>query len=112
MVSMSTRQVVTIVDDINGREGAETVAFAYSGRSYEIDLGEKNKAKLEKALEPFIFAARTVGGSARPSVRKASASPVSVDRHAVRAWATEQGLEVAKRGRIAKTVLEAFRRAH
>jgi hypothetical protein len=112
MVVMGKRQVVTITDDINGREGAETVTFAYAGRSYEIDLGEKNKAKLEKALEPFILAARKAGGPTRPSGRKASGLPSSVDRNAVRAWANEQGLEVATRGRIAKTVLDAFRQAH
>ena len=59
---MAKKEVVTITDDIDGRAGAETVTFAYAGRSYEIDLGEKNKAKLEKALEPFIGPARKVGG--------------------------------------------------
>jgi hypothetical protein len=112
MIVMGKRQVVAITDDITGREGAETVTFAYAGRNYEIDLGEKNKAKLEKALEPFIRAARKAGGPARPSARNASRSPLSVDLKAVRAWATEQGLEVAKRGRLAKSVLEAFRQAH
>jgi len=112
MVVMGKRQVVTITDDINGSEGAQTVTFAYAGRNYEIDLGEKNKAKLEKALEPFIRAARKAGGPTRPSARKASGSPLSVDLNAVRAWATEQGLEVAKRGPLAKTVLDAFRQAH
>jgi Lsr2 protein len=37
---------------------------------------------------------------------------VSIDLNAVRAWATEQGLEVAKRGRLAETVLDAFHQAH
>src|SRR5947209_18048001 len=108
---MSTKEVVTITDDIDGRTGAETVTFAYAGRSYEIDLGEKNKAKLEKALEPFIGAARKVGGrqaAAGKSGRSASRQPsAGVDLNAVRSWAAEQGMEVAKRGRLAKNVLEA-----
>src|SRR3982751_4506058 len=68
---MAKRQVVTITDDIDGREGAETVTFAYAGRSYEIDLREKNRTKLEKALEPFIGAARRAADSG-PGPRKAA----------------------------------------
>lgn len=111
-VVMAMRQVVAVTDDMNGREGAETVTFAYAGRSYLIDLDEKNKAKLGKTLEPFILGARKAGGPRRPSARKASGSPLSVDLNAVRAWATEQGIEFGKRGRVAKTVLDAFRQAH
>ena len=70
MWRMGKKEVVTITDDIDGRAGAETVTFAYAGRSYEIDLGEKNKAKLEKALQPFIGAARS-----NASVR----SPMHID---------------------------------
>ena len=63
---MAKRQVVTITDDIDGRAGAQTVSFAYAGRSYEIDLGERNKAKLEKGLEPFIAAATRFANAAAP----------------------------------------------
>lgn len=114
---MGKREVVTITDDIDGRAGAETVTFAYAGRTYEIDLGEKNKAKLEKALEPFIGAARRVGGN-NAAVRKASGRSASrppssgLDLNAVRNWAAEQGIEVAKRGRLAKSVLDAFLKAN
>ena len=73
---MGKKEVVTITDDIDGRAGAETVTFAYAGRSYEIDLGEKNKAKLEKALEPFIGAARKAGGN-RVAARKTSGRSAS-----------------------------------
>jgi hypothetical protein len=114
---MGKKEVVTITDDIDGRAGAETVTFAYAGRSYEIDLGEKNKAKLERALEPFIGAARRVGGkqaaAGKVSGRSASRQPsAGVDLNAVRSWAAEQGMEVAKRGRLAKNVLEAFLKAN
>jgi hypothetical protein len=109
---MAKKELVTITDDIDGRSAAETVTFAYAGRSYEIDLGEKNKAKLEKALQPFIGAARKAGGSTRPAGRKAAPSSSSGDLNEVRSWAEAQGLEVAKRGRISKKVLDAFRQAH
>src|SRR3954447_16256652 len=106
---MGKKEVVTITDDIDGRPGAETVTFAYAGRSYEIDLGQKNKAKLEKALKPFIGAARRAGRT-QAAVRKASGhsaprlQSAGVDLNAVRSWAAEQGMEVAKRGRLAKNV--------
>ena len=90
---MAKRQVVTITDDIDGRAGAQTVSFAYAGRSYEIDLGERNRAKLEKGLEPFIAAARRVGGPGRSATRKGSTT-ATPDRQAVRAWAAEHGHEV------------------
>jgi hypothetical protein len=113
---MGKKEVVTITDDIDGREGAQTVTFSYAGRNYEIDLGKKNRAKLEKALEPFIAAARKAGSTGRAVAvsRPASRRPSSegLDLRAVRAWAVDQGLEVAQRGRVAKNVLEGFRRAH
>lgn len=56
-------QKVTFVDDLDQSEGAETIRFAYKGQAYEIDLGEKNRDKLEKALKPFIDAARAPGGN-------------------------------------------------
>jgi hypothetical protein len=117
MWGMGKKEVVTITDDIDGRAGAETVTFAYAGRSYEIDLGEKNKAKLEKALEPFIGAARRASGNqiaARKTSGRSASRPTSsgLDLNAVRRWATEQGLVVAKRGRLARNVVDAFLQAN
>jgi hypothetical protein len=111
---MARKQVVTVTDDINGREGAETVSFSYAGHSYEIDLGEKNLAKLEKALEPFIGAARKVNGngSSRRSPARAARGSADFDRAAVRAWAQEQGIEVSARGRLSQSVVEAYQAAH
>lgn len=111
---MAKKQVVTITDDINGYEGARTVTFAYAGRTYEIDLGDKNRAKLEKALQPFINAARKVNAprpQRRPATRAATASS-GPDRAAVRAWAAEHGFEVSHRGRLPQKVVEAYHQAH
>ncbi len=103
--SMAKKQIVTITDDIDGRSAAETVSFAYAGRNYEIDLGEKNKAKLEKSLAPFISAAR------KPATGR-KAAVTTLDLNAVRSWAAQQGFEVAARGRVAKKVIEAFLQSH
>jgi len=81
MLGMGKKEVVTITDDIDDRAGAETVSFAYAGRSYEIDLGKKNQAKLEKALEPFIAAARKVGSQAAPRTHPPRHRPGPHRRH-------------------------------
>jgi hypothetical protein len=103
---MAKKQIVTITDDIDGRSAAETVSFAYAGRNYEIDLGERNKAKLEKALEPFISAAR------KPAPGRKASVAAPLDLNAVRSWAAQQGLQVAARGRVAKKIIEAFLQSH
>jgi Lsr2 len=52
---------------LTGREPAETVAFSLDSRDYELDLSKKNAAKLRKALEPYVAAARRsgIGGRGR-----------------------------------------------
>ena len=61
---MARKQIVELVDDIDGGTASETVQFGYAGSSYEIDLNEKNVAALEKALAPYLAAGRRAG---RPS---------------------------------------------
>lgn len=51
---MAQRVVVTLSDDIDGSEAAETIAFGLDGKSYEIDLNEANAKKLRKALAPYV----------------------------------------------------------
>jgi hypothetical protein len=56
---MAQTVIVQLTDDIDGGEADETVAFALSGVSYEIDLNAKNAEKLREAFAPFIAKART-----------------------------------------------------
>ena len=109
-IGAMTRSVsVVITDDLDGSEGAKTVAFSFDGVPYEIDLGEANRAKLAAALEPFMAA----GHRARRSERRGSGRPAhSVDRAAVRAWAREAGLAVSERGRISAEVMRQYEAAH
>ncbi|MGX1491238.1 hypothetical protein RKD41_003497 [Streptomyces tendae] len=55
---MAQKVVVTLFDDIDGSEAAETIAFGLDGKSYEIDLNEANAKKLRKALAPYVEAGR------------------------------------------------------
>jgi hypothetical protein len=105
-LSMAKTVSVVVTDDLDGTPDAETVTFSFNGQSYEIDLGRKNAAKLEKSLQPFVDAGRR-------SAHRRTAKPVRgagsrVDRAAVRAWAAGQGLKVSERGRISADVLSQY----
>jgi hypothetical protein len=111
VISMAKRTLVTISDDLDGTEGATEVSFGYGGVSYVIDLSEKNQAKLEKALAPYLQAARRAPGASR-QVRGAGAAPAGLDLAAVRLWAAANDIVVAERGRVAKTVIDAYQAAN
>jgi hypothetical protein len=100
-----------MTDDLDGSDDAETISFGFGGVVYEIDLGQKNRAKLEKALAPFIEAGRRVprGGRRRAADRSPGAS---VDRGAIRAWAKSVGIKVPERGRISADIMRQYEEAH
>ena len=41
---MAQKVHITLEDDLDGGDATETVAFGLDGRSYEIDLNDKNAA--------------------------------------------------------------------
>jgi hypothetical protein len=86
------------------------VAFSFDGQSYEIDLGHKNLASLQKSLQPFMEAGRRT--AARKAARPSRGASPRVDRAAVRTWAAEQGLQVSERGRISAEVMSKYEAAH
>ena len=102
---MRTTHIV-VTDDLDGSEGAETVSFAYQGVEYTIDLAEKNQAKLQKALTPYLQAGSRVAG--RKKTAGVSSAPRRNDLSAVREWARENGHQVSERGRISAEVLDAY----
>lgn len=108
---MSKRVSVIITDDLDGSENAETVSFGFDGVTYEIDLGKKNRARLEKALAPFIEVGRRVPRSGR---RRGASRPGGspADRSAVRAWARAAGLKVSERGRISADIMRQYDAVH
>lgn len=120
---MAQKRIVTVeyVDDITGDALTEaqvnTVRFGFSGTEYEIDLSKKNADALEKALKPYVEAARRVSGRRgrpkAPTARTNSGSGRSAAQlQAIREWAGKNGYEVAPRGRIAAEVLQAFDAEH
>ena len=71
--------------------------FGVGGSEYEIDLSEKNAAKLRKQLAPFVEHARRASGQSRRPVRTAASRRRSRD---IRSWAQAQGIQLSERGRI------------
>src|SRR5258708_20084463 len=108
---MSRSVSVIITDDLDGSENAETVSFGFRGVSYEVDLGKKNQAKLEKALAPFIQAGRKAPAGGRRRTASRAAGPAA-DRTAVRAWARTAGLKVSGPGRITAHLILPSQDAH
>jgi Lsr2 len=107
---MAKTMVVTVTDDIDGSDGAETITFSFDGQSYEIDLSDKNRKKFQKGLQPFIDSGRHAARQGTP--RSAPSKTSRKDSSAIRAWASGQGLSVSERGRIPATVVAQYEAAH
>ena len=108
---MASVTEVRLVDDIDGGEAAETVAFDLEGKNYQIDLSKTHAAQLREALAPYVAAARRAGSSPAQRGRPASAARPALNRHetaGIREWAAANGFEVSTRGRIAAKVREAY----
>ncbi len=106
-ISMARVVVEQLVADIDGGEAAETLKFSYRGVDYELELSEKNVAKMEKALDPYLSAARRVKGS-RATSRRSTGATVGPSSTDVREWAKSQGIPVSNRGRVAAAVLRQY----
>jgi hypothetical protein len=107
---MAQKVVTHLLDDLDGKEAAETVAFGLDGALYEIDLSSKNAAKLRDAVAAYVGAARKAGrvparGKGRTS---GSAAADREQNQAIREWAKKQGLNVSERGRIPAEIVEKY----
>ena len=60
---MAQKVHITLEDDLDGGDAAETVAFGLDGRTYEIDLNAKNAKALRDALAKYVAAGRRASGS-------------------------------------------------
>ena len=103
---MAKKTVVEWVDDIDGTAASETVTFTIDGSRYEIDLSEKNAAKLRKAMGGWIEASRRSGNR---KARGGQAKHDPSESTKARKWALETGLDVGPRGRLRSEVLDAYR---
>lgn len=110
---MARTTIVQLVDDLDGSEAHETIRFGLDGLSYEIDLSNKNAAKLRNALQPFVDHGTRISGRAAAASRGGARRPAVAEREqnkAIRAWAIRKGLDVAPRGRIKSEIVEQYHR--
>lgn len=112
---MATRTVVQLLDDIDGSAADETVRFGLDDRTYELDLNSTNAQELRDTLASYVSVARVTGrakasrnGRARATTSRPSAANRVYDSTAVRRWASSNGIDVSSRGRLPRTVLDAF----
>ena len=105
------QQIITqLVDDLDGSEASETVVFALDGKTYEIDLNEKNATKLRKALAPYVDKGRKLTQT-RGKRGGATQAAASGDTALIRAWAKENGYDVNDRGRVPAEIKDAYTKA-
>src|ERR1700712_1254585 len=107
---MAKTITTTVSDDIDGSTDAQPVTFGFQGIAYAIDLGPKNLAKLEKALEPFIEHATRQRGTATKAAKPTSTGR-DYDLVALREWAGKQKIEVPQRGRVPGSVVAQYKAA-
>ena len=100
---------VQLEDDLTGGPADETIAFGVDGRDFEIDLNAKHAATFRKQLAAFVDRARPMRAH-RP--RTTARTTASRERsRAIRAWAEEQGFEIADHGRLPANVIKEYERA-
>ncbi|GAB3879508.1 histone-like nucleoid-structuring protein Lsr2 [Terrabacter terrigena] len=110
---MAQQKVVTLIDDLDGTQAAETITFAVDGGTYEIDLSEKNATAMRESLRRYVAAARKAGAQAATGRNRVTIPSTGHSRNAeIRAWAHTNGHTVPARGRIPQKVVSAFDARH
>jgi hypothetical protein len=107
---------VVYLDDLNGDAGAETVAFAIDGTSYEVDLADANSTRLRMLLAEFVAVARVVeknpGQGARNSRKAGGPGAYGFHPATVREWwkdnEEEAGRPFAQKGVVPRRIVEKW----
>jgi hypothetical protein len=116
---MAQRVRTILISDLSGDEvesGGESIPFSYRGVDYTIDLTAKEAKGFDKAIAMYIeHASKSASKSAR--ARPGRPSSRSGTHHAERIgnmkkWAADQGIDYPKRGRLPKSLIEAYDAAH
>ena len=108
---MAEKVIRERVDDIDGTEVDLTRHFSIDGKSYKIDLSEKNNEKFDKALALFVDNATSESPMRAAARASASAPRRDFDITALREWAAKNKIDVPARGRIPGSVVDQFKAA-
>jgi hypothetical protein len=99
------------VSDLSGQtEDVSTVSFALNGTGYEIDLTGDESDTLFALLHPYVVNGRraSVDLSTPKRTRSGNGRVKNSETAKIRAWAQEQGIPVAAKGRIKPDVVTAY----
>jgi nucleoid-associated protein Lsr2 len=121
---MAREVIEKLVDDLDGGDANETVAFALDGASFEIDLSKKNATAFRKLFDRYVKAGRrsspagarrsSPAGGRRRSARAStngSKPKREFDIAQLREWAGANDVTVPARGRIPQAVVEQYKQA-
>src|SRR5262245_33242955 len=119
---MARREIIVLTDDIDNTEDGtvRNIKFGLEGTEYEIDLRDKNAAKLFAALQPFLDNARIVKHTPKQKGAQASTGELSSrDKRAAREFgklycatvSTAKVKSMSDRGRVPAEVTEAWKEA-
>lgn len=106
--AMAIRHIVE--SDISGAPDAATITFGLDDTWYEVDLTQEERKKLEKAFAEYVkvgrkSSKRTVGNRVVPDT-------TPEERDEIRAWARDNGYELADFGKIPNKIYYAYMEAH
>ena len=113
---MMAREVIEkLVDDLDGGEATESVAFALDGTSFEIDLSKKNRRRSGSCSiatsRRVGVVRRSAGGAARRPRRRRVEAERAFDIAELREWAGANDVTVPARGRIPQAVVDQYKQA-
>ena len=114
-VAREIQTSVTLVDDVNGSvdKSVETVRVfdPRTGAAYELEMGkvsQKAWAGLCEELDAFLGVARPVKRARSKRTTRTVARKGRRDNAEIRAWAAQNGYDVAERGAIPAKVVAAY----
>jgi hypothetical protein len=114
---VAKKTVVTLFDDIDGSEAAESVEFGIDGYLYSVDLSGAHADELRDRLTAYREFGTELGRYhvARAVPPRAPRVPTRDDRDRnrdIRRWAEENDLPVKSRGKLPDGVVARYNEAH
>lgn len=99
---------VTLLSDISGEEGAETLTFSIGEDHFTIDLTNGELAEFTKLNQPYMDAAELLNVGRRAGYNGTNGA---VDNpEVIRDWLRANGYTVADKGRIPAVLVAAYQR--
>lgn len=117
---MARCELIQYIDDLDGTPldsaDHQVIRFSFRGKNYVLDLSQANAEKFEKLVEPYIASAsidhETVVAPRRRGAANPNAAQARDRNRKIRKWARENGLDVADRGALPKSIIEQYEAAN